>query len=190
MLDDRSAEGGSQAARSGPVPDGQTSILELLVASRGGPAAFDLRVSSERNWDFLEFYVNGARIQRWSGELPWQTYHFNLASGLNHLSWRYVRDANFASGLDAAFVDNVYVPLVVAPPTNVAPAMLTLSLQPDGTARILISGTPGGQYVTEATTNLVGWLPIGTNALQGTSGVVLDPQATNHRARVYRSIGR
>jgi hypothetical protein len=69
------------------------------------------------------------------------------------MSWRYVRDANFASGMDGAILDNVYVPLVIPPPTNVAPARLMLTLQANGVATIQVTGTPGARYITEASTN-------------------------------------
>ena len=53
----------------------------------------------------MEFYLNGIRLQRWSGEVGWQNYQFPVTAGLNRFEWRYTKDANFSSGLDAAYLD-------------------------------------------------------------------------------------
>lgn len=190
QLESLTSSSGQFAARSGPINDNQQTSLTLLTETRSGPAAFDFRVSSEQGWDFLEFYLNGLRLQRWSGNVNWQTFHFNIPGGVNRLEWRYSRDANFSSGMDAAFLDNVYVPLVVPPVTNATPAHLTLSFTPQGGVALEIQGTPGGTYVTETSPDLTNWTVLTTNVLEGTNAVVQDPQATNHPARMYRAIGR
>src|SRR5688572_32716043 len=69
---------GQYAARSGLITDYQSSSLVLLIDTPAGVGSFDFRVSSEQGWDFLEFYLNGVRLQRWSGEMGWQNYQFSV----------------------------------------------------------------------------------------------------------------
>lgn len=184
-LQSQTAAGGRFALRSGPIGDGEDSTLSLVVVTRAGTGSFDFRVSSEANWDFFEFYVNGVKIDRWSGEVPWRSYQFNLVAGRNTLTWRYVKDNNFSSGLDAAFIDNVFVPFDVPDPTDPA-AKLSVIEQPLAGFHILIEGRAGNTYVTEASSDLVEWQPISTNTLVGTKVIVTDPEMPIRSSRFYR----
>ena len=69
---------GRFAARSGLIGDNQSSSLILVTDLLAGAGAFNFRVSSEAGWDFLEFYLNGARLGRWSGEVGWQSFQFRV----------------------------------------------------------------------------------------------------------------
>jgi hypothetical protein len=175
---------GRFSARSGPIADSQSSSLVLSAITPAGTGSFDLRVSSEAGFDWLEFWLNGARLQRWSGELDWQNYVFAVPAGPNRFEWRYVKDANYATGLDAAFIDNVYVP-AAAVSTNVAPRLGLVRL-PDGTTQIN-SPVPVNQlYRLQATTDLQTWIPIATNVAGLTGLQFTDPPAANYPARFYR----
>jgi uncharacterized repeat protein (TIGR02543 family) len=189
-LESATASTGLFAVRSGPINDNQQTSLTLLTETRSGPAAFDFRVSSEQGWDYLEFYLNGLRLQRWSGNVNWQTFHFAVPGGVNRFEWRYSRDANFSSGMDAAFIDNVYVPLIPPPVTNPNPAHLTLSISAERGVELYIQGTAGGTYVTETSPDLTNWTALATNTLAGTNAAVQDPQATNYPVRMYRAVTR
>jgi hypothetical protein len=69
------------------------------------------------------------------------------------------------------------------------PADLVLGVLPGGAAEINCSGTPGGTYLIQATTNLLtaSWTTIGTNVV-GTNGLstFIDQDAPNYRCRFYR----
>jgi hypothetical protein len=159
LLQSGVASAGSFAVRSGVIGDGQESTLQLVVNSRGGSAAFDVRVSSEANWDFAEFFVDGVRLQRWSGNVPWRTYRFSLTPGTHALAWRYVKDNNYASGLDAMFVDNIYVPDTSPDPTDPA-AELRVVVVP-GALQLWITGKAGLTYTLEQSSDLTGWIAVG-----------------------------
>ena len=62
---------GQYAARSGAIGNGQTSSLMLTGNFLSGTGSFDCRVSSEFDWDFLNFYVDGVLLQQWSGDTGW-----------------------------------------------------------------------------------------------------------------------
>ncbi len=178
------AAGGRYALRSGAIGDSQESVLSLTVESRGGAAAFDLRVSSEANWDFAEFYVDGLRIERWTGEVPWQTYLFNLAPGTHTLTWRYVKDSNFSSGLDAMFLDNLYLP-VTAPPPGSEAAQLRLVRVPAG-LQLWITGRIGLTYAVEESADLAAWTRRSTHP--NTTGTILVTLPIEAGNRFYRVV--
>lgn len=169
QLESGTASAGSYAVRSGLVADGQVSTLQLAVDSRGGAAAFDLRVSSEANWDFAEFLVDGVRVQRWSGDVPWRTFVFNLPAGPHALAWRYSKDNNFTSGQDAMFLDNLYVPSAGPDPTD--PAAYLRAVRIPGGFQLWLTGKPGLTYTVEQSPDLVNWSVLGS--VVNTSGTVV-----------------
>jgi glucose/arabinose dehydrogenase/regulation of enolase protein 1 (concanavalin A-like superfamily) len=66
------------------------------------------------------------------------------------------------------------------------PTLLTPQLLPDGTLRFFVQGSDGVNYVVEASTNLVTWTPVFTNAPVGSLFQFIDSDATNHPFRFYR----
>jgi hypothetical protein len=94
-------------AMSGPLADGQTSSMETSVTGPG-TLSFFWSVSSEANYDFLEFWVNGVRqAGSISGEAGWAQRQFALPQGTHTLRWVYRKDWSVQSGQDAGFVDLV-----------------------------------------------------------------------------------
>ena len=175
---------GRFAARSGLIGDNQSSSLILVTDLLAGAGAFNFRVSSEAGWDFLEFYLNGARLGCWSGEVGWQSFQFRVPEGLNQLEWRYVKDANFSDGLDAAFIDNVYLPL----PDSAIAARLSLLPLPGGQDRLQVQGLSGRPYVIQKSTNLANWTSASTNISDTGTIQWTDPDTLNYPLRFYRAI--
>ncbi|MCW7752975.1 C10 family peptidase [Desulfobotulus sp. H1] len=106
-----SAQGGS-AARSGMLRDNQQSILRTGV-NGPGTLRFNWMVSSEKDYDFLEFSINGEPAERISGHRDWETRSFALPGGDHVLEWTYRKDEIVSSGKDAGWVDHVrYEPLI------------------------------------------------------------------------------
>jgi hypothetical protein len=164
--------------------------VSLTILSGVGVGSFDYKVSSETNWDWLEFYVNGVPnqsppLQRWSGEVGWATYQFSVPAGTNTLVWRYVKDPSTTAGLDAAFIDNVDIPPVASVPTS-----LHLLNPTVGAFQIQFQGPASQSVRVQGSTNLVSWQDISTLVLSNGSTVqYTDPQATNYPSfRFYRAV--
>jgi len=172
---------GQFAARSGAIGNSQSSRLNLSVNSSGGPASFDYKVSSEPTWDQLTFLVNGAAQQSWSGEAGWASYSFTIPAGLVNLEWRYQKDASSSLGQDAAFVDNVKLPLV--------PTSLQL-INPTTTGfQIQAQCQPNQALLVQSSTNLVTWRTDATNVATGSVIQFNYPQpAGNRTRRFYRVV--
>ncbi|MBI3415833.1 MAG: M36 family metallopeptidase [Verrucomicrobia bacterium] len=177
------------AARSGAIGSSQQSSLSLVTNLPAGSGSFDVRVSSESGWDFLEFYINGILDQRWSGEVVWLTHQFVVSAGRTALEWRYVKDASLSVGLDAAFIDNLQLPIAGA--ALVVPAVrLEMFAHPTGALRLQLQGESGREYIVEASSDLKNWQPVSTNvAAEGVIDIV-DPQANKVPFRYYRALSR
>jgi len=59
--------------------------------------------------------LNGNALGKWSGQVNWQKFEFPLQAGLNRLVWSYKKDSGTLAGMDAAFIDNVFLPPVEPP---------------------------------------------------------------------------
>ena len=162
-------EAGQFAARSGPIAKGQKSSLLLTAGFRAGTGSFGLRVSSEPTWDTLEFYVNSRRVGRWSGEIGWTNYQFTLSAGTNTLEWRYSKDfLETVAGLDAAFIDNVDLPLAIAVDGS-TPATLEVERATADAVQLTLMGQTNQTYILQSSSDLTAWTSIATNvAARGT----------------------
>jgi hypothetical protein len=94
------------AAQSGDINDGETVAIYSKV--RGpGVLKFYWKVSSEQNFDFLCFYVDGYLKDRISGEYGWEQKAYKISPGVHSVSWRYEKDSSKSQGSDCGWVDKV-----------------------------------------------------------------------------------
>ncbi len=103
------AQSGTYSARSGAISDSQTTSLSYTATyGAAGAVSFWRRVSSESSYDYLEFYVDGVRQDRWAGSLTtWTRQSYAVGAGTHVLEWRYLKDGSLSSGDDAGFIDEV-----------------------------------------------------------------------------------
>ena len=98
---------GSNSVKAGGITDNQESILSLIKTAN--KIEFDYKVSSEGNYDFLEFYEDGVLIERWSGTVVWATFSYTTTNAEHTFEWKYTKDGSVLNGSDTAWVDNVKV---------------------------------------------------------------------------------
>ena len=97
---------GVAAAQSGDIAPFQETILQTTFATNvPGNITFWWKVSSEPDFDFLEFRVNGLVQATISGDVDWQPVNLHLAAGTNVLKWRYYKNSVYSSGQDAGWLD-------------------------------------------------------------------------------------
>ena len=179
---------GQYAAGSGAIQANQMSVLQFTSNFRTDDGSFDLKVSSESVWDRLIFSIDGVLKQQWSGEVDWRNFAFPLLAGTHTLEWRFSKDAQGAAGLDAAFIDNIRLPLA-EPINSTTPAHLTLLPQTDGNYYIELLGQTNQIYTLQSSTNLVDWSVVSTAT--ATVGVLrfYDPAAEGTQGtRYYRAV--
>ncbi|MGA2243795.1 MAG: immunoglobulin domain-containing protein [Verrucomicrobiota bacterium] len=114
---------GVSAAQSGDIGPFQDTILQTTVITNGsGNFSFWWKVSSEPDFDFLEFRINGLVQTNISGEVDWQHVSFPANAGTSVLTWRYYQDSLYGSGLDAGWLDQfafVPNPVIIRQPFSV-----------------------------------------------------------------------
>ena len=95
------------ATQSGYIADGQRSWMQTTIPGPG-TLSFYWKVSSEANYDFLEFYIDGVRQNRISGMVDWHQMIYTISdSGPHTLEWQYQKDGEVSNGSDIGRVDLV-----------------------------------------------------------------------------------
>lgn len=118
---------GSFCASSPALLDNmQSSMYVSMNVLSESQISFYRKVSSETNYDFLTFYIDGAEQGKWSGEVPWGKITYNVTAGQHIFTWRYNKDINTIGGSDKAWVD-----YIVWPPNE--DLLLIANAGPDGT---------------------------------------------------------
>ncbi len=102
---------GRYSARSGQITNNEsTSLLIMTNLTVADSLRFYCKVSSELNYDFLTFRINGSTVFRISGESGWQRKSVLLPAGLDRIEWIYSKDEAVSAGLDCAFLDLIDFP--------------------------------------------------------------------------------
>src|SRR5581483_4575088 len=186
LIESTNVASGRYAARSAAIGDNQSSSLLLTTNFVGSTGSFDFRVSSELNFDFLKFFIDGILVQQWSGQVGWATYSFPLTTGTHTLEWRYAKDPSGSAGLDAAFVDNVNLPILL-PKDSTTAATLTWLQGTDGSLNLNVAGQINQQYVLQISTDLIHWQDVSTGTAQ--NGVLrISPVTISGSVQFYRVV--
>ena len=129
---------GTYAAKSGVIGHSQSSYIShtITVPAGGASLSFYYRVSSEANYDYLRFYIDGVQQTQWSGSVGWTQQTYTLAAGSRTLRWEYSKDGSSVSGDDAAYIDNINI-------TTSAPAALRIVDGNQATGKVLVSDAIG-----------------------------------------------
>jgi subtilisin family serine protease len=102
---------GRYSLRSGRIGHGQKSQVQISGDFQAGVVSFTFYVSSEIDYDWLDFLIDGVEQNGWSGEGE-RSVSFPLTAGYHTLQWSYAKDDSVSSGSDAAWIDNVSLPAV------------------------------------------------------------------------------
>ncbi len=102
---------GYYSARSATIEHNESSQLTFTHDTRdGGFFSFYAMVSSESNYDFLVFSIDGEERERWSGEQWWGEHSYAVHPGHHTYTWTYLKDYSVNAGLDAAWIDYIVLP--------------------------------------------------------------------------------
>ena len=115
-IDSNTTYEGSYAAKSGAISHNQETVLELtLEVLAAGEIKFWYKVSSEANFDYFSFLVDGAVIGSWAGEIDWTELVHTVQPGMHTFSFVYDKDGSVDTGADAAWIDFMELPAVELP---------------------------------------------------------------------------
>ena len=97
---------GTDAAQSGEIGQEEETAVQTTVTGPG-ILRFWWKVSSEIEYDWLDFWIEGSNEVGISGEWEWQEEVFALPSGNSTLKWVYSKDDSGWDGADAGWLDEV-----------------------------------------------------------------------------------
>ena len=101
-------KGSTQSLQAKEINHFESSEIKTVVNfTSNGELKFNYAVSSEENYDFLNFYIDGQLKLKVSGEKGWQLASFPVTPGKYTLSWKYEKDNIVTSGQDTAWIDNL-----------------------------------------------------------------------------------
>lgn len=107
------AYAGTYCARSGNYHvNSSNSQLELTInAPMAGEVSYYSKVSSENNYDFFRFYLDGVQMEQRSGNGNWVFSSWPIEAGEHTLKFEYEKDYSQNSNSDYAWVDNITFPM-------------------------------------------------------------------------------
>ena len=116
---------GEFCVRSGLTPrdDLRGSVLALTVTVlEAGEISFWVKNESEAGFDGLIFFLDGERMDVWTGNVPWEEARFPVSPGEHAFQWVYVKDVDTSVGGDAAWLDDIrFPPLDIELPPGMLP---------------------------------------------------------------------
>lgn len=113
---------GTYAAKSGIIAHSTSTSLAIpMTVSSAGNISFYQMMSSEANYDYLRFYIDGVQQGQWSGVGVWTQQSYAVTAGLHTFTWTYSKDGSDIGGSDCAYLDHIIFPphgVYYAPPQN------------------------------------------------------------------------
>jgi hypothetical protein len=102
---------GTHCSKSGIIADMANTDLSIeLNVIAAGEISFMKKVSSEVDYDFLTFSIDGILKGEWSGELDWSAETYPVTTGTHTFTWSYKKDQSAFDGADAAWIDYILFP--------------------------------------------------------------------------------
>ncbi|MHC4679936.1 MAG: hypothetical protein ACYTEK_14695 [Planctomycetota bacterium] len=95
------------AQSASPDDEGESCLRAIVESSSAETIKFYWKVSSEEDYDYLQFYIDSTLKDQISGEVDWTLKSYTVPAGTHTLKWRYVKDGSDYSGDDCGWVDFV-----------------------------------------------------------------------------------
>lgn len=102
---------GMQSIRSGQVNNNEFSALAYPCEVTNCDFVSFWSKTSSATEDILQFMIDGITVEEWSGITEWSFHSYKVEPGLHQLEWRYAKDREGSAGEDAAWLDNIHLPL-------------------------------------------------------------------------------
>jgi subtilisin family serine protease len=155
---------GGYAAQSGDIGDQDNSALEVTVdCGAGGEVSFWYKVSSEANYDYLQFSIDGGLVDEWAGEIGWTQYTTTVSAGTHTFRWNYDKDWSVSDGSDCGWIDGVVFPGggLESPLAVATPWSFDVTLEPGQTSTLPLVVMNQGTEALDFTATAGGYLSLG-----------------------------
>jgi len=102
---------GTYSVQAGSIDDNGSTTLKLTLDCISGEISFYYKVSCERYYDYLRFYIDGTQQDEWSGNEGWTQVSFPVRAGRRTFEWIYSKDESSSNGSDTAWIDDIVLPI-------------------------------------------------------------------------------
>jgi len=102
---------GAHSAQAGSIDHNESTTLWVKLDCISGDITFYRKVSSEPGFDYLEFYIDGVRKDKWSGTNDWEQVSYPVTAGTRTFEWAYSKDGSISTGSDTAWIDDIIFPV-------------------------------------------------------------------------------
>lgn len=112
---------GESAIQSATISDSESTYL---LAKVSGPSKlmFDVKTDIEKNYDFLDIYLNGELKEYLTGSTDFQGRFIRIPEGEHRVTFKFVKDELYSEGADAVYLDGFMEYVAPTPPPAPAPA--------------------------------------------------------------------
>ncbi len=172
------AQEGEHSAVSATITDSQQTHLSLTQeVGAAGEISFFYKVSSENNYDYLKFFIDGTEQDSWAGDVDWTQAEYEVTAGTHTFKWTYLKDGSVSSGEDCAWIDYIILPGGEGSGANVYPEFTSSPIVEGSMGMVYtynVSAThPNGNALTLACVDAPEWLSFtdngnGSGVLTGT----------------------
>lgn len=101
------AHGGSWSFKSNNTADSTTSNCNINVPATASSLTFWYYVSTEADYDFFTFFIDGVQQFQASGETGWVESGPWDMTGVSSIRFRYAKDSSVSNGDNACYVDDL-----------------------------------------------------------------------------------
>ncbi|MDY6965813.1 MAG: invasin domain 3-containing protein, partial [Halobacteriota archaeon] len=124
---------GTRSAEGGDIGHNQETWIKKNIT---GPAniTFYWKVSSELNYDYLRFLLDGTEEDKISGNVDWQQKTYPIPSGTHTIEWKYTKDGSVTRFSDTGWIDDIKIDQFV--PTDVSLTEDITAVAGDGSVTI------------------------------------------------------
>jgi len=166
-IDSTMAYHGDYSAKSGHITHNEKTLVSFTYNSVDiGYFTFFSKVSTENNYDWLVFFLDGLEKGKWSGERTWTEHTFRVLPGQHTYTWRYSKDYSVDGGMDAAWIDYIMLPchldetaeqaeLPLDLHPNPTDDQITIGLEQEGDFTVQVFDGNGRLILTERNTKVI-----------------------------------
>lgn len=111
FVTDSEAHSGTYSARSGAIGDDEVSNLAVYAdVFSDGEISFWFKTSTEYKKDLFAFFIDGRKMDWWSGENDWTYASYSFEAGSHVFEWLYDKNKSGTTGADCVWIDDVIFP--------------------------------------------------------------------------------
>ena len=111
FVTDEEAHNGTYSARSGAIDDDEvTKLFAYADIFDDGEISFWFKTSTEYHKDLFGFFIDGQKMDLWSGENDWTFVSYSFEAGSHVFEWLYDKNGHGVSGSDCVWIDDITFP--------------------------------------------------------------------------------